>query len=49
LEVDGAPQSAYNGWRLYTFGSDTSVGDVLGEGATAAQGTWRSPCWILGP
>jgi predicted lipoprotein with Yx(FWY)xxD motif len=29
---DGTTQSTYQGWPLYTFGSDTAAGQVNGDG-----------------
>jgi predicted lipoprotein with Yx(FWY)xxD motif len=34
---DGSPQATYDGWPLYYFSEDTSVGDVTGQ---AVDGAW---------
>jgi predicted lipoprotein with Yx(FWY)xxD motif len=40
MRSGGAVQATYNGHPLYTFASDTSPGQVTGNGA--AGGTWRA-------
>ena len=40
FDRNGTPQSTYKGWPLYTYASDTAVGDVKGEGL--GSGKWYS-------
>ena len=37
---DGSKQTAYNGWPLYYFSSDSSSGSMIGEGANQYGGLW---------
>lgn len=37
---DGTKQSAYNGWPLYYYVSDTSAGSMVGEGLNQFGGLW---------